>query len=505
MRSIWNVLVFAVVLGLSGCMASEPPADAESDVGVASEELIGGASLASVLRGRDLFRHEQMGGNGRTCESCHTTEERAFDVGYRRGQQLGLSKPASIAKGLDFVARFATFDLAPEFARELFQLDPNDGLFREIDSDGGNSTSYEMVQQGLIRIPMTLHPRVQVVGCGPENDCTVLPNGQHQIVVLRSPPTTMNTFLQEEAPGRVGMLMWDGREVDGAVTQAGSAFNDHFQRTETPTLQQLTDIANFQRNTFTDAASAYLAATGNDPGLPPCTTPSECRGREFFVAQPILASDMGHRGLCAQCHTGPNLNRSSIFHRLQPPVAPVANVCPCQDGTMPVAGNCGLSVPMEGPVMTELGPMCMHRISAPNADPPNRPGFVDRTFVWTDVPGWGTRVMNAHDPGRGGITGDPCSEIPAQCLVASVNPANPAEGGAALVPILRIASLRGAGRRTHFDHSNIALTHREQVEDVAEGFAQFAEGFRLQGDPNWSAFIMSEQDIDDAAAYLGRL
>lgn len=498
------IICFVVGLAALGCAASTDPPE---PAGLAEDALIGGASLASVLRGRELFRHEEMGGNGRTCESCHTTVERAYDVGYRYGRSEGLSKPASIGMGLDFVERFATFDLAPEFAQVLFQVDPGDGLFREIDSDGGNSANYEMVQQGLIRIPMTLHPRVQVVGCGsPGSDCTVMPNGQHRIVVLRSPPTTMNTFFQEEAPGRVGALMWDARESD-AVTQTGSAFNDHFERTSTPTLQQLEDIAAFERNTFTDLASAQYAATGVDPGLPACTTPSECRGREFFIAQPIRADDMAHRGLCAQCHSGPLLNRSSIFHKLQPPAPPLPNgLCPCADGSAPGAGgSCGLSVAMEGPVATPIGSVCLHRISAPAADPPGRPGFIDRVFIWTDVPGWGTRVMQGHDPGRGGLTGDPCSEVAAQCLVASANPANPAEGGGVLVPIFRIASLRGAGRRTHFDHSNVALTHREQVDDVAEGFALFAEGFRLQGDPDWSAFIMSEQDRIDAAAYLGRL
>lgn len=497
--------LFIFVFLLAGCIADTTP---QEPAAVTSESLLGGASAASVLRGRELFRHEEMGGNGRTCESCHTTVERAIDVGYRRGRQLGLSKPQAALMGLDFAQRFATFDLAPEFARELFALDPNDGLFREIDSDGGNSNSYEMVQQGLIRIPMTLHPRVSVVGCGaPGSDCEVLPNGQHRIIVLRSPPTTLNTIIQEvdaNAPGRPGMLMWDARESD-AVTQAGSAFNDHFERTQTPTLQQQEDLAAFQRNTFTDVASAYYAATGVDPGLPACTTPSECRGREFFIEQPILASDMEHRGLCAQCHSGPALNRSGIFHRLQPPVPPVANVCPCQDGTMPVAGSCGLSVPMEGPVATPIGAMCLHRISAPNADPPGRPGFIDRTFVWTDVPGWGTRVMQGHDPGRGGITGDPCSELTLQCLVASANPADPSQGGGVLVPMFRIASIRGAGRRTHFDHSNVALTHREQVDDVAEGFAAFVPLFQSQGDPNALAFIMSEQDRIDCAAYMKRL
>lgn len=495
---VLSVLCFALLVG---CAVDGP----ETEVaGLAEEDLLGGASAASVLRGRDLFQREEMGGNGRTCESCHTTVERAIDVGYRRGRQLGLSKPQAALMGLDFAQRFATLDLAPEFARELFALDPTDPLFREIDSDGGNSSSYEMVQQGLIRIHLTLHPNVHVQDCGPANDCTVLPNGQHRIVVLRSPPTTLNTILQEEqanAPGRPGMLMWDGRESD-AVTQAGSAFNDHFERTQTPTLQQQEDLAAFQRNTFTDLASAYYAATGNDPGLPACNTPSECRGREFFIEQPILASDMGHRGLCAQCHSGPALNRSGIFHRLQPPVPPVADVCPCQDGSMPVAGNCGLSVPMEGPIATAIGPMCLHRVSAPRADPPGRPGFVDRVFVWSNLPAWGQRVMQAHDPGRGGLTGDPCAEFPLVCLLASANPADPSQGGAVAAQVFRISSIRGAGRRTHFDHNNIALTHRQQVDDVANGFDAFVPLFVSEGDPNATAFIMSEQDRADAAAYL---
>lgn len=285
-------MLLPLVFLLAAC-AAEPT----TEVGVAGEDLLGGATLSSVLRGRELFRHEEMGGNGRTCESCHTTVERAYDVGYRWGRHEGLSVSASRAMGYEFVDRYATFDLAPDFARILFELDPSDGLFREIDADGGSGSSFEMLMQGLVRVRLTLHPNVHVVDCGPANDCTVLPDGRHEIVVLRSPPTTLNTILQEaSAPGRVPLLMWDGRQTDAAV-QALGAFNDHFERTLTPTARQLDDIAAFERNTFTDLASAYYAATNIDPGLPEGRTASERRGREFFIAQPILASDMGHRGL----------------------------------------------------------------------------------------------------------------------------------------------------------------------------------------------------------------
>lgn len=516
------------LLVLASCAA---PIDTEPT----SEALIGGASVASVLRGRDLFNHEEMGGNGRTCSSCHTTVERAADIGYRWGRAHGQTPGQAVATSVQFVQDFATFDLAPDFAARVFEVDPLDGLFVSIDSDRGVGADFEdTLFRGLVRVHITLHPSVHVIDCGPANECEVLPNGQHRIVVLRSSPTSLNTFLEESsAPGRTAGLMWDMRRQELA-DQAGGAFDDHFERTLTPTAQQLADIAAFERQTYTDLVSFNYAVTGADPGMPECHTASECRGMEFFEPQHITATDMAHRGLCAQCHSGPLFNHSSIWHKFQLPRAPFANgSCPCSDGRAPALdGSCGRSVRMEGPIDpphqydpsgVDTPPVCLHRVSAPNTELPN-PGMAVRTFLFDDVPApvefptmmiggmavtlapvtsWGPRVVTMHDPGRGSLTGDPCNEFPVLCLFAT--PGNPSDGGGVGAGLFRIASLRGAGRRRHFDHNNNNRTTTDQCRDVALGFDGFVGFFQSIGDPDALAFHMTEQDIQDCGAYLSLL
>jgi len=527
MRMTWSL--WCLVLLIGGCAGPE-------DVDRAGEDLIGGASAASVLRGHDAFRNEGVGGNGRRCESCHTTVERAFDIGQRWGRLHGQTPAQAAATGARFVEEYATFDLAPDFARLVFEVDPTDGLFRSIDSAHGVGSDYtNTLLQGLVRVKITLHPSVHVVDCGPANECEILPDGRERIVVLRSSPTSLNTFMEEgSAPGRTSGLMWDMRRQAGLADQAGGAFDDHFERTLTPTPQELEDIANFERQTYTDLASLSYAATGIDPGMPACHTDSECRGHEFFEPQHITVADMGHRGLCAQCHSGPLFNHSSIWHKFQLPRAPLADgTCPCSDGSTPLAdGTCPRSVRMEGPIDPpreydppgiDTPPVCLHRVSAGNPERP-QPGMAVRTFLFADVPAptsfptmmiggspavlapitlWGPRTIVVHDPGRGGLTGDPCNEFPVLCLFAT--PGAPGDGGGVGAGLFRIASLRGAGRRRHFDHNNVDLTPLDQCRDVASGFDGFVGFFESIGDPDALAFHMTEQDIEDCAAYLSLL
>src|SRR6185369_10401603 len=113
---------------------------------------------------------------------------------------------------------------------------PADGLFRSIDSDFGVGADFShTLFRGLVRVNLTLHPSVHVAGCGPANECTVLFDGRHGIVVLRSPPTFFNTILQEDSvSGRTPGLMWDMREGSRqgfpgeAEPQARDALDSHF-------------------------------------------------------------------------------------------------------------------------------------------------------------------------------------------------------------------------------------------------------------------------------------
>jgi len=491
-----TVLLFLVMT--MGCVAEPDP-----DVGASSEELIGDTTLAEVALGRELFNHGEFDGNGRSCASCHTTVERAYAVGYGRARQDGLGPIAAALRGLRFVEEYATFDLAPAFAQEVFMLDPNDPLFRSLDANGGSGDDYSMLlNEALIRIHLTLPPNVTVDDCGqPGTDCIVMPNGQHRVTVLRSSPQVADTALLEQRDDLFGRtesgLMWDGREHT-LEHQAQSALGDHFETTHVLSPTESRAIAAFQRQLFTSVGTARMAAYDEDPGLPPCTTPAECRGREFFVVQPISVNDMEHRGLCAACHSGPMLNRTSQFNPLQPPGIPLADgTCPCgpfgehilPDGTCP-----GGHMPMEGPVDIGGGTqVCFHRVSAMTSER-EREGMPQRTFRFAH-PVWGNVAIRSHDPGRPLVTGDPCGDVPAACAVAP---------GATIVQF-RIASLRGVGRRDRLLHDSAEHTLRDQVVSLQQAFMGFVPLFQAQGNPDAEAFILSDQDVDDITAYLSRL
>ena len=99
-----RLLIGSLVTLAIGCSA--PPQDtAELDRLGAVESALTSAEFAQFLRGRDLFRNETFGGNGRTCETCHIRD--AFTD---------------------------NFDFTPADAQAIFAADPTDPLFRPIDS-----------------------------------------------------------------------------------------------------------------------------------------------------------------------------------------------------------------------------------------------------------------------------------------------------------------------------------------------------------------------------------
>src|SRR5262245_14399792 len=68
-----------------------------------------GAHSGRKQAGKNTFERETFGGNGRACSTCHTGDSGTIN---------------------------------PEQARELFNRDPRNPLFRSIDSDDGIGTSY---------------------------------------------------------------------------------------------------------------------------------------------------------------------------------------------------------------------------------------------------------------------------------------------------------------------------------------------------------------------------
>ncbi len=109
--------------------------------------------------------------------------------------------------------------------------------------------------------------------------------------------------------------------------QALGAIHDHAQNTVEPTEEQLALIAEFQRTDkrfFSSDALEDFARGGPPPELPLGKTKSEQRGRLMFVESEFTPGSTN--GICALCHTGPMLNRSSPFNPTAPPGANIANI-----------------------------------------------------------------------------------------------------------------------------------------------------------------------------------
>jgi len=221
-----------------------------------------------------LFRKETFGGNGRTCETCHSP---------------------------------STGTLSPEDVRLKSPTDPvflHDGL------DDGVSGTSRIAEHATIRIVRPLPPSVRIA----EDPSAT------SVVLLRGIPSTLNTPALDPA------LMYDLR-ARTLSDQALGAIHDHAQNSVEPTQEQLALIADFQRTDkrfFSSDVLQDFASGGPAPVLPPGKTASEQRGRLMFVETESTPGST--KGICAQCHAGPMLNQTSPFNTGAPPGARIANI-----------------------------------------------------------------------------------------------------------------------------------------------------------------------------------
>jgi cytochrome c peroxidase len=254
--------------------------DATGTAELTSRELAGtGGSTAMTTRdeGRRLFRKETFGGNGRTCETCHT-------------KSTGTVSPADV--------------------QERLQKDPNDPLFRHDGLDDGFFGTSRITEHATIRIVRPLPPNITIAG---DPSAT-------SVVLLRGIPGTINTPALDPA------LMYDLR-ARTLGDQALGAIHDHAQNTVEPTEEQLALIAEFQRTDsrfFSSDALEDVARGGPPPVLPKGTTAFEKRGRLMFVETEFTPGSTN--GICALCHTGPMLNQTSPFNPGGPPGSHIANI-----------------------------------------------------------------------------------------------------------------------------------------------------------------------------------
>jgi len=272
----------------------------------------GSAASGGDHRGARLFVQGEFGGNGRTCVTCHTLR---------------------------------TGDVTLDHIRERFADDARDPLFRPIDSDDGRGTSYNrLLTHATFRVFVSLPANIRLV-----DDPSAT-----RVALFRGTLPTNNIALDP-------VIMWDGREPD-LPHQAFDAFVTHSEITAQPTARQLQEIADFQKDRlFSSPALAAFARGGRAPQLPEGRTPSERRGRAFFVPTPGVVN-------CSLCHSGPMLNE-----------------------TLP-------SVPMQVPPGS--------RFTDTQVSALNRTGLPVRTFIVTKPDG-STVTIASSDPGRMLVTGDP--------------------------------------------------------------------------------------------------
>lgn len=253
-----------------------------SPSGQTQHTIIGGrvasglAPIRDFLEGKRLFERETFGGNGRTCQTCHSEES-------------GTVSPQ------DAQARFKKNRRDPLFVHDGSDDEDGDGL-----GDGRRATRMLADATVLMRIP--LHPDVSL-----KNDPTA-----RFVTVTRGIPTTLNT------PGLDEVLMLDGRQPT-LEDQALGAIVDHAQATRPVQRKQLEQIATFQKRAprfFTSFALEIFSLGGPAPGLPLGRTASEKRGRKFFEDLPpdFLVTPPNFKvGACAACHSGTLLNQTNQF------------------------------------------------------------------------------------------------------------------------------------------------------------------------------------------------
>jgi cytochrome c peroxidase len=240
------IAAMALSAGCAGTIETQAPADDTTS-----------AALSAPRAGEALFDHQQFGGNGRTCSTCH-------------GEDTALT-------------------ISPAVVQARYAADPGDPLFRSIDSDDGVGSSYtRLLDDATILATITLPANVAIDGAPAARSATF----------ARAVPTIANIALDP-------VIMSDGR-APSLEAQAGGAVGAHLEPGRSPTAAELSAIAGYERSEFSSVALARYAKGGSTPELPAGTTDSEKRGRNFFLETPT--------GLCNHCHSGPMLNQMSPFN-----------------------------------------------------------------------------------------------------------------------------------------------------------------------------------------------
>lgn len=374
-----------------------------------AQGLAAAADGAPVALGQRLFIEETFGGNGRTCNTCHDL------------QQFGT--------------------ITPELVQRRYAEDPNDPLFRDIDSDQGLGESYDrLLHQATIRVAMEL----------PTHDATGLSvrrcdsPEQTTVFLHRGNPSVFNVALERH-------LMHDGRDGADLEQQALHAVEAHAESGRPPTKLERAAIAEFQRSLFSHESVRAFFDKGVAPRLPAGGTPAEVRGRRFFEPQ-------SHCGLC---HSGPMLNRTSEFHPDAVNAAVEGALLSCSEN------------PQEEPVYwCYVDPETNRIVPGPGGSP-----------TVFDHP--------VADPGIAIVAGTQSFSLPDGTEVEISNELL-SEELRAFGPLFKIPTLWGVANTAPYFHDNSAKT----LEELLTRYNVLFEAL-----PNLGA-VLSEEDKADIIAYL---
>jgi hypothetical protein len=405
----------------------------------------------SAKRGKDLFFQETFdGARGIACGDCHQKK--------------------------DFMG------LTTARVQHLKANQPSHPLFNPLDGDFGGNTYNRLETTATIRIPFDLPSASRgedetgfivldslaqpvapdaysdAAGFHPfgasDPDYLIKPNGDRVIFVARSTPDTVNLALDTE-------FLFNGNETDLAVQAAGAVKTHAGLGFNLPTAQEGADLAAFQKGLFSSKALKKQAKQGIPAVLPPGNTPEEIAGRSFFVS--------GQRGLCAQCHSGPDLDTTDEFNVTQS-------------------------------LFFQLPPTKFASNFSSILEPPN-PHLPKRLFIARDAFGNMRPMPPVHDPGTLLSTWDPCFDL-ATCILNSGAPGFPPLGTA---DIFRISSLHGLGKKIaaghRFMHNNAFGSIDAVVAHYAQLFAITAAGAQAATGQDFSYLLLSPADQAAIIAY----
>jgi hypothetical protein len=285
-------------------------------------------------------------------------------------------------------------------------------LFNRIDADDPSAATptFDHLRAGLVRVNIKLADNLDVIDLAGN----VRTNADRTVSVWRSVPTIENTSYT--APYQL-----DGRETN-LEQQAIDALRAHSQITQDPPALRISQIADFEKLTYSDPRAAIVGAAIALHVTPPALDLHLTPGTDAYNGQTVFTN------ICARCHGSPTVNQI-----IEQPVFDSFFPVQHADGTIDLSGVLPTGIGIAAQFMTNVprGHMGTLGISALGGLAqlgvlPNPSGLVFPTYrirFYTDAtrrhldrdlpplpPAIGvdlTPMPFSLDPGRALVSGDP--------------------------------------------------------------------------------------------------